>query len=107
LLLAASNYDAKHAPKGRAGTAKRNVYVHDLADSEDDDFYDAYNLNCDIVDLQANAHKQQPKDPRFARTGTLQSLCTPTFSTKGTFLKPHLSSQQWHSLQPDTCATWD
>ena len=63
LLSAASNYDAKYAPKGRAGTAKRNVYVHDLANFKDDDFHEAYNLDSDIVDLQANVHKQQPKRP--------------------------------------------
>ena len=66
LVSAASNYDAKYAPKGRIGTAKapkENVYVHDLADYEDDEFYDAYNLDSDVVDLQANVHKQNAKDP--------------------------------------------
>ena len=33
--------------------SKRNVYAHDLADYEDDEFYNAYNLDSDIVDLQA------------------------------------------------------
>ncbi len=63
LLSAASSHDAKHAPKGRAGAAKRNVYVHDLADFKDDDFHDVYILDSNIVDLQANVHKHQPKDP--------------------------------------------
>ena len=68
LLSAASNYDAKYAPRGRicqttAKASKRNVYAHDLADYEDDDLHDAYNLDSDIVDLQANVQKQQPKDP--------------------------------------------
>jgi len=58
LLSAALNYDAKYAPKGRIGhttakASKRNVYAHDLADYEDDEFYNAYNLDSDIVDLQA------------------------------------------------------
>ena len=66
LLSAASNLDAKHAPKGRSSAAKRNVYVHDLGDFEDDKFHDAYNLDSDIGDLQANVHRQQPKDSRFA-----------------------------------------
>ena len=41
LLSAATNYDAKYAPKGRTGIAKRNVYAHDIADYEDDEFHDA------------------------------------------------------------------
>jgi len=63
LLSAASNYDAKYAPKGRIGpttarASKRNVYVHDLADYEDDEFHDAYNLDSDVVDLQANVPRK-------------------------------------------------
>jgi len=85
---------AKHVPKGRTSTVKRSVYAHDLGDFEDDEFHDAYNLDSDIVDLQANVHKQQSKDPRFAQSGTLQNPHAPTFSTKGTFLKPHLLSKQ-------------
>jgi len=56
LLSAASNYDAKYAPKGRVDTIKapmRNVYVHDLANYEDDEFYDVYNLDSDIVDCSS------------------------------------------------------
>ncbi len=107
LLSAASNLDTKHAPKGRMSATKRNVCVHDLGDFKDDEFHNVYNLDSDIVDLQANVHNQQPKDPRFARNGTSQNLCASTFSTKGTFLKLCLSSQQWHSLQPEACTTWD
>ncbi len=29
------------------------------------------------------------------------------FPTKGNPLKPRLSIQQWHSLQPEACATWE
>ena len=107
LLSAASNLNAKHAPKGRTSTAKRNVYAHDLGDFEDDEFHDAYNLESDIGVLQANVHRQQPKDSRFARSGTSQNSCTPTFSAKGNPQKPCLSIQQWHSLQPEAHATWD
>jgi len=89
------------------GTAKRNMYVHDLGNFKDDEFHDVYNLASDIVDLQANVHKQQPRDPRFAQSATSQNPHAPTFPTKGTFLKPRLLSQQWHSLQPEACATWD
>ena len=104
LLSAASNHDAKYAPKGRTGTAKRNVYAHDIADYEDDEFHDAYNLDSDIVDLQANVHKQNTKDPIFARNRTFQKSCSSTFSTNGSFPKACLSSQQWHSLQPEAHA---
>ncbi len=38
LLSAASSLDAKHVPKGRMGSAKRNVYIHDLRDFEEDEF---------------------------------------------------------------------
>ncbi len=61
LLSAASNLDAKHALKGRMGSTKKNVYVHDLGNYGDEKFHDAYNLDCDIGGLQANVHKQQPK----------------------------------------------
>ncbi len=54
-----------------------------------------------------NVHKQQPRDPRFAQSTTSQNPHAPTFPTKGTFLKPCLLSQQWHSLQPEACTTWD
>jgi len=107
LLSAALNLNAKHAPKGRLSTAKRNVYVHDLGDYGDDVFHDAYNLDSDIDDLQANVHKQQPKDSRFAQSGAPQNTCNSTFPAKGNPLKPRLSIQQWHSLQPEACATWD
>jgi len=107
LLSAASNLDAKHAPKGRMSAAKMSVYAHDLGDLEDDEFHDTYNLDSNIGDLQANVHRQQPKDPMFAQSRTLQNLCTPMFSAKGNPLKPHLSIQQWHSLQPEACMTWD
>ena len=89
------------------GTAKRNIYTHDLGDFEDEVFHDAYNLDSNIGDLQANVHRQQPKDSRFAQSGTLQNSCTPMFSAKGNPLKPHLSIQQWHSLQPEARTTWD
>jgi len=65
LLSAASNLDTKHAPKGRMGAAKRNVYTHELGDFDEDEFHDAYNLDSDIGNLQANVHRQQPKDSRF------------------------------------------
>jgi len=51
LLSAATNLDAKHAPKGRMTAVKRNVYTHDLGDFEDNEFHDAYNLDSDIGDL--------------------------------------------------------
>ncbi len=109
LLSAASSYDAQFAPKGRADctTAKaprRNVYAHDLADYGDDDINDTYNLDSDIVDLLANVHKHHPKDPTFNRNGISH---TSTCNRNGTFPKPHLTSQQWHSLQPDAQATWN
>jgi len=76
LLSAASNYDAEYAPKGRTGTAKRNVYAHDIVDYVEDEFHDANNLDSDIVDLQANVHKEQhPKDPTFYRNGTFSKSC--------------------------------
>ena len=107
LLSAALNHDAKHAPKGRSSTAKRNVYVHDLGDSEDNIFHNAYNLDSNIGNLQANIHKQQPKDSRFAQSRASQNTCNPTFSARGNSPKPCLSIQQWHSLQPEARATWD
>jgi len=83
LLSATSNLDAKHAPKGRMGTTKRNVYAHDLGDLKDDVFHYAYNLDSDIGDFQANVHRQQPKDSRFTQSRTLQNSRNPTFSAKG------------------------
>jgi len=91
LLSAASNLDAKHALKGRLSAPKRSVHAHDLGDFEDNEFHDAYNLDSDIGDLQANVHRQQPKDSRFAQSGTLQNLHTPMFSAKGNPLKLRLS----------------
>ena len=44
LLSAASNLNAKHAPKGRMGAAKRNIYTHELGNIDEDEFHDAYNL---------------------------------------------------------------
>jgi len=79
LLSAASNLDAKHTPKGRSSAAKRNVYAHDLGNFEDEEFHDAYNLDSDIGDLQANVHRQQPKDSRFAQSGMSQNSRNPTF----------------------------
>ncbi len=104
LLSAASNYDAKYAPKGRVGhtaakTSKRNVYAHDFADYEDDEFYDAFNLDSDIVNLQTNVHKQNPKDPTFNRNGMFTNHVL--LHLIGT------ECQQWHSLQPEAQATWD
>ena len=81
--------------------------AHIITDYEDDDVSDTYNLDSDIVDLQANVHKQHPKEPIFNRNGMLSKSCTSTFYRNRTFPKPHLSSQQWHSLQPDAQATWD
>jgi len=107
ILSAASNLNAKHAPKGRLCTAKRNVYVHDLGDFEDDVFHDAYNLDSNIGNLQANVHKQQPKDSRFAQSRASQNMRNPTFSARGNPLKPCLSIQQRHSLQPEARATWE
>jgi len=92
LLSAASNYDAQYAHKGRtdrsAGKpARRSVYAHDLADFEEEDLSDTYNLDSDVIFLQANLHKQNTK----ASAGKA----------------PRLTSQQWHSLQPEARATWD
>ncbi len=75
LLSAASSYDTQFAPKGRvdcttAKAPKRNVYAHDLASYGDDNLSDTYNLDSDIVDLQANVQKQYPKDPTLNRNGT-------------------------------------
>jgi len=67
--------------------------VHDLADYGDNESNDIYNLDSDVVDLQANFHKQCSK--------------VPTFAGNGTSPRPHLTNQQWHSLQPDAQATWD
>ena len=66
MLSATSNLDAKHAPKGRVSAAKRNVYTHEIGVFDEDEFHDAYNLDSDTGDLQANVHRQQPKDSRFA-----------------------------------------
>jgi len=107
LLSAASNLNAKHAPKGRTRPAKRNVYVHDLGDHEDDEFHDAYNLDCDISKLQANVHNQQPKDHRFPQCGMLRNTLNPPISAKGNPVKACLSIQQWHSLEPEVRAMWD
>ncbi len=107
LLSAASNLDAKHAPKGRMGAPKRNVYAHEFGDFDEDEFHDAYNLDSDVGDLQANAHRQQPRDPRFARGKLPQNLRIPTPPTTGSPQKPRLSFQQWESLQLEARATWD
>jgi len=107
LLSAASNLDAKHAPKGRMGVAKRNVYTHELSDFDEEEFHDAYNLDSDITDLQANVHKMQPKDTRFAWGKTPQKSRLPMPSTSSNPQKPRLSFQQWHSLQPEARMTWD
>jgi len=63
------------------------MYAHDMADYVDNEINDTYNLDSDVVDLLANVHKQHPSNP--------------TFNRNGTFPKLHLTSQQWHSLQPD------
>jgi len=113
LLSAASNYDAQFAPKGRAGhtiakAPKRNMYAHDMADYGDDDSTsDACNLDSHIVDLIANVHKQHSKDPKFNTNGSFSKSRTSKFNRNGIFPKPCLSSQQWHSLQPEARATWD
>jgi len=92
LLSAVSNYDAQYAHKSRsdclgAEPTKRAVYLHDLQDSFEDFSDDnPYNLDSSVVDLQANLHDQQVKS--FGKA-------------------PHLSGQQWKSLDPDARATWD
>jgi len=92
LLSAASNYDAQYAPKSRSDRlgdkpTKRAVYLHDLQDSFEDFSDDnPYNLDSSVVDLQANLHDQQIKS--FGKA-------------------PHLSGQQWKSLDPDAQATWN
>ena len=43
-----------------AKAPRRNVYDYDLVDYGDDDINDTYNLDSDIMDLQANVHKQHP-----------------------------------------------
>jgi len=107
LLSAALNLDAKHTPKGRMKPTRRNVYVHDLANYDTDEFHDAYNLDSDISKLQANVHNQQPKDNRFPQRGTSRNPHTPPSTGKANPMKPRLSIQQWHSLQPEARATWD
>jgi len=67
--------------------------MYDLADYGDNESNDIYNLDSNVVDLQANVHKQHSKVPSFAGNGI-----SPI---------PHLTSQQWHSLQSDARATWD
>jgi len=79
-LSCASSYDAQFAPKENSNctTAKaprRNVYMHDLADYGDDDINDIYNLDSDVVDLQANVHKEHSKAPALVKNGTLPRLC--------------------------------
>ncbi len=106
LLSAALNLDAKHTPKGRMNTANRSVYAHDLGDFKDDEFHDIYNLDSDIGDLQANVHRQQPKDSRFARSGTLQNSHTPMFSTKGNPLKPRLPSSNGIACTSEWAIMW-
>ncbi len=101
LLSAASQLDAKHAPKGRSSAAKRNVYVHDLGNFEEDKFHNAYNLDSDIGELQANVHRQRPKDSRFPQGGMTRNIRNPAFTARGDPPKPRLSIQQWHSLQPE------
>jgi len=58
-------------------------------------------------DLQTNVHRMQPKDSRFSRGKPPQNSRTPTFPATRSSQKPHLSFQQWKSLQPEACATWD
>ncbi len=82
-----------YAPKGRMGSAKRNVYVHDLSNLKEDEFHDAY--------------KAATMVSRFAQSGMSRNTHNSTFPAKGDPPKPHLSIQQWHSLQPETHATWD
>ncbi len=68
--------------------------MHDLTDYGDNESNDIYNLDSNVIDLQAaNMHKQHSK--------------TPTFAINGMSPRPHLTSQHWHSLQPDARATWD
>ncbi len=79
LLLAASNYDYQYAPKGRSDCTNvkqswKNIYVHDLVDYGDYDANDIYNLDSDVVDLQANVHKQHTKAPAFASNRTAKAL---------------------------------
>jgi len=107
LLSAASNLDAKHAPKGRMRPAKRNVYAHDLGNYEDEEFHNAYNLDCNISDLQANVHNQQPMDSRFSRNGMSRNMRNPMLPAKGNPMKPCLSFQQWHSLGPEAQVMWE
>ncbi len=107
LLSAASNLDAKHAPKGKSKPARRNVYAHDLTDFDEDEFHDTYNLDCDISELQANVHNQQSKDHRFPQCGSLRNMRNSSTHAKGNPMKPRLSIQQWHSLEPEARATWD
>jgi len=83
------------------------VYAHDLGDLEDDEFHDAYNLDCNIDELQANVHRQQAKDSQIAWGGMARNIRNPTYPAKGDTLKPRLSIQQWHGLQPEARATWD
>ncbi len=94
LLSAASNLDAKHAPKGRPRAAKRSVYAHDLSNYKDEEFHDAYNLDCDISKLHANVHNQQPKDNRYPQHGVMRNTRNPPPSGKGNPMKPRLSIQQ-------------
>jgi len=59
-LSAASSYNAQFAPKGRshcttAKAPRRNVYTHDLADYRYDDINTIYNLDSDVINLQASA----------------------------------------------------
>jgi len=71
----------------------KEKHLCDLTNYGDDDSNDIYNLDSNVIDLQANVHKQHSKAPAFARNGTSPRPC--------------LTSQQWHSLQPDAWATWD
>ncbi len=50
-------------------------------------------ITSNVVDLQANVHKQRSKASAFARNWISSRPC--------------LTCQQWHSLQPDARATWD
>ncbi len=54
--------------------------MHNLADYGDGESNDIYNLDSNVVDLQANVHKQHSKAPVFAGNGTSP--------------RPHLMSQQ-------------
>jgi len=98
LLSAASNYDAKYAPKGRVGTIKAPKRMCMFMTLPTMKMMSSMMFTTWIVTLwtvQANVHKQNSKDPTFTRSGTLKN-----------HVLLHLLGTE-HSQNCEAQATWD